>query len=124
MVDSVQGSWLLYGKPSAPNDRPKRFGRTSNTISGICAAPRPIANSRGTGNGSIRRVSKSANVQRNRGCESIGANITCLVPAQVSYAAAPIAAAATIAAAAAQLKTAREVNALKRQRAAAMAADV
>ena len=27
MVDSVQGSWLLYGKPSAPNDRPKRFGR-------------------------------------------------------------------------------------------------
>jgi len=46
------------------------------------------------------------------------------VPAQVSYEAAPIAAAATIAAAAAQLKTAREVNPLKRQRAAAMTADV
>ena len=46
------------------------------------------------------------------------------MPAQVSYEAAPIAAAATIAAAAAQLKTAREVYALKRQRAAAMAADV
>ena len=48
----------------------------------------------------------------------------CLMPAQVSYEAAPIAAAATIAAAAAPLKTAREVYALKRQRAAAMAADV